>query len=233
MQLPFFYDVQAGGTNGVVGLSPENSKYIVQVLRMVQGERIILTDGAGTEAIAEITAADKKQTHVAIIERKVHPKSGVKHTIGISLLKNESRLEWFVEKATELGISKIILLVCDHTEKRSCRVSRLQNIMVSAMLQSRQFFLPVLAGPMSLKEVINESGYTLRLIAHCMEERSRILLSDANLKESSLLLIGPEGDFSPKEVETFELAGFTGVSLGENRLRTETAGIASAVLMVN
>ncbi|MCW5914698.1 MAG: 16S rRNA (uracil(1498)-N(3))-methyltransferase [Chitinophagaceae bacterium] len=234
MQLPFFYDERVGGVRGIISLSAENSKYIAQVLRMKPGERIILTDGKGAEVTAEISMADKRTTEVTIIERKLHTLPEVRTAIGISLLKNENRLEWFVEKATELGISAIILLQCERTEKKSCRTGRLESIMVSAMLQSRQFFLPKLTGAIALKELINDQGYDQRLIAHCIEERQRMVLKDvSDARKSRLLLIGPEGDFSPDEVAIFEEAGFIGVSLGHNRLRTETAGIAAAVLLVS
>ncbi|MCO6497447.1 MAG: 16S rRNA (uracil(1498)-N(3))-methyltransferase [Chitinophagaceae bacterium] len=234
MQLPLFYEEQSGTDTGEFVLSPDNSRYIAQVLRMNPGEQLLLTDGKGYETKVEITIADKRNSVVTLIDRRQHPAPEATTAIGISLLKNENRFEWFLEKATELGINRIVPLICERTEKKSFRMERMRNITVSAMIQSQQYYLPDLPEPVALKELLKTENYPLKMIAHCLPDENKAGLSAINRKDASrIILIGPEGDFSPKEIEDCLKAGYKPVSLGENRLRTETAGVTAAVLLVN
>jgi 16S rRNA (uracil1498-N3)-methyltransferase len=156
-------------------------------------------------------------------------------SIAISPLKNASRFEWFLEKATEVGVTTIIPLLSERTERQHTRQERWQNILVSALLQSQQTWLPVLTEPVSFSAFIASGQAEQRLIAHCLEAprpteslAGRVQLQRAG---STLILIGPEGDFTPKEVALALAENFIPVTLGRNRLRTETAGVVAATLL--
>jgi 16S rRNA (uracil1498-N3)-methyltransferase len=155
-------------------------------------------------------------------------------SIAISLIKNNSRFEWFLEKATEIGVSEIIPLICERTEKQNFRLDRMKTILVSAMLQSQQTWLPALYEPIKFTQFITSAIDAKKMIAHCEEgENKRSLVSETGMKKNKLILIGPEGDFSTNEVEAALANNFTAVALGETRLRTETAGIVAASLLCN
>ena len=167
MALPFFYITDVSSNNIV--LNEETSKHIVQVLRMQNGEQLQLTDGKGNLFTCEITDNNRKRCAVKITKttNQQRPTSNV--TIAISLLKNSSRFEWFLEKATEIGVAEIIPLICTRTEKQSFRHERMNGILISAMLQSQQTWLPVLHEPQPIEKVITSSNYAQKLIAHCEE----------------------------------------------------------------
>lgn len=229
MQLPYFYH-ESPADSGSVTLSEETSKHIVQVLRMKEEDQLQLTNGEGQLLTVKIASAHKKHTVVEVLEKEQFP-SQHRPTIAISILKNTSRLEWFMEKATELGVGMIAPLQCTRTEKSAFRYDRMKAILISAMLQSRQTFLPKLAEPVKFEQYLQtigevEAGY----IAHCYEGE-KIYFKDAASLNSGTILIGPEGDFTPEEVALAQEKGFVAVSLGDNRLRTETAAVAAAVLM--
>jgi 16S rRNA (uracil1498-N3)-methyltransferase len=194
-------------------------------------EQINLTDGKGTLLTCSITDDHKKHCSVSVKSKTQNPKPKIAATIAISLLKNTNRFEWFLEKATEIGITTIIPLLCERTEKEKFRSDRLQGILISAMLQSQQTWLPVLHEPViyeslfAMKEV---SGASAKFIAHCIEDnRQSIATSSSN----PLILIGPEGDFTPNEIGLAIKNNFIAVTLGDTRLRTETAGIVAACLL--
>ena len=232
MALPFFYINQYDGNEAIV-LNEETSKHIVQVLRMKTGELINLTDGKGTLIKSEIIYDNKKHCTVEVKLKTQHSKPRKNVAIAISLLKNTNRFEWFLEKATELGVSEIIPLLCERTEKEKFREDRLQGIVVSAMLQSQQCWLPVLHEPVQFGDlVIRQFDNYQKLIAHCVEGNKQSLAHQLASKPSNhLILIGPEGDFTSKEIELALLHQFIPVSLGETRLRTETAGVVAAALL--
>ncbi|HWB93368.1 MAG TPA: RsmE family RNA methyltransferase [Puia sp.] len=235
MALPYFYIPTYDPASAGLTLDEDNSRHAVQVLRMQRGEALQLTDGKGSLLTATIVDDHKKKCRVAITAALTSPQRATSTTIAISPLKNGSRFEWFLEKATEIGVSAIIPTLCERTERSSIRQQRLQNILVSAMLQSQQTWLPVLSDPMSLEQLIREVDAPRRYIAHCLEApRATDNLAGVVREQTpaaSLILIGPEGDLSPKEVETALAAGYRPVSLGANRLRTETAGIVAATLL--
>ncbi len=197
---------------------------------MKQGEQIQLTNGRGEIVTAEIISENKKATEVKVLSTSNSPHRTSNITIAISIIKNNSRFEWFLEKATEIGVSEIIPLICERTEKQNFRHDRMKNILVSAMLQSQQAWLPILHEPAKLKEVIKDSTKRNKYIAHCIEEQ-RKQLSDETINQSSIILIGPEGDFTKEEVDLAVTNNFIPVSLGATRLRTETAGIVACVLL--
>lgn len=231
MALPFFYaeEINAGSTQFV--LNEETSKHVVQVLRMQNGEQLRLTDGKGNLYIAVITGNNRKKCSVAIRSSSAQPASGRKITVAISLVKNNTRFEWFLEKATEIGVSEIIPLICNRTEKQHSRQERMKSILISAMLQSQQTWLPLLAEPTRLSAFINIKNSSKKFIAHCEDGESKIELLSFQPFGDTTILIGPEGDFTSEEIRQAIANDFTPVSLGNTRLRTETAGIVAATLL--
>ena len=232
MALPFFYTEPISLSNNIVVLNEENSKHIIQVLRMQAGRQLNLTDGLGNIYIAEITEAHKKKCVVKITNSVKVPAPENKVCIAISPIKNNSRFEWFLEKATEIGVSEIIPLLCERTEKQFLKFERLQGILISALLQSQQAWLPVLHQPTKFEKFVKENKSSNKLIAHC-EDNHKLSLKEkvhVQLKNSSIL-IGPEGDFTKEEITLALDNNFTPVSLGDTRLRTETAGIVAATLL--
>jgi len=232
MALPFFYKEDLIATDTVVVLDETTSKHIVQVLRMQNGEQLQLTNGRGDLFNAEIIDNNRKRCSVKILRITNHKPQTTNISIAISLIKNSSRFEWFLEKATEIGVSEIIPLVCERTEKTAFKADRLKSILVSAMLQSQQSWLPVLHEPVKFKQLVESSAQQQKFIAHCIDGAKRNL-SDLNNEalSSKIILIGPEGDFTPDEIELAMQNHFSAVALGETRLRTETAGMVAATLL--
>lgn len=231
MKLPFFYISQYNESKEQLFLDEETSRHVVQVLRMKEGEQINLTDGNGNLFTCEISEAGKKSCLVRIKETKHRAQGTRRVSVALSLLKNTNRFEWFLEKATEIGVSEIIPLICERTEKEKFRYDRMNAICISAMLQSQQCWLPVLHQPMDFNKAVMLSASNQKFIAHC-DEGPKNQLTNQPINQSSLILIGPEGDFTPKEIELALQNGFQPVSLGETRLRTETAGVVAAVLTI-
>ncbi len=232
MPLPFFYTDYISTSDNIVVLNEDNSKHIVQVLRMQNGKQLKLTDGVGNILLAEITDAHKKKCTVKIIERTKYEKPVNKICIAISPVKNNSRLEWFLEKATEIGVSEIVLLMCERTEKQNIRMDRMKGILISAMLQSQQAWLPILEEPKKYMEYIKTVNTENKFIAHCEENKKTSLKQIVkNNTGQSTILIGPEGDFTPQEIELALENNFTAVALGDTRLRTETAALVATTLL--
>ena len=234
MALPFFYSesITTGATS--FSLNEETSKHIAQVLRMQNGEQIQLTDGKGSVFTAEITDNNKKKCAVKILSTQFEPASLKRSTIAISLVKNAHRLEWFLEKATEIGITSIVPLICGRTEKQHFRTDRMKNILISAMLQSQQSWLPLLHEPIKFTTYLTgskEEAGIKKFIAHCAADEPKIELSTYQPFNNSIVLIGPEGDFTIDEIELALQHDFIPVALGKTRLRTETAGVVAATIL--
>ena len=233
MALPFFYISNYDGIQKQIVLDEDTSKHIVQVLRMKTGEQLNLTDGKGSLLTCGIIAEHKRHCEVEILSSVTYPLSSKKITIAISLLKNSNRFEWFLEKATEIGVVEIIPLICERTEKEKFRYERMKGICISAMLQSQQVWLPVLHEPVKFVNV--EMWKCVKgpnLIAHCAEGQKQTISNfHISTLSHSLICIGPEGDFTPQEIERALQHHFVPVSLGETRLRTETAGVVAAALV--
>ena len=239
MALPFFY-IANYDEQPVIELEEEAARHIVQVLRMKEGDQLHLTNGKGVLLLTEISATEKKYCAVRVLETSTQPAPERKVSIAISLVKNPSRFEWFLEKATEIGVNEIIPLICSRTEKEKFRHDRLNAICISAMLQSQQVWLPFLHEPVKFENMgkwKSENG--INLIAHCEEgvksglQHLHISTPDSHRDSHSLICIGPEGDFTPDEIAQALKEGFQPVTLGNTRLRTETAGIVAASLLVN
>jgi 16S rRNA (uracil1498-N3)-methyltransferase len=235
MALPFFYIESFDATQQLIALNEETSKHVVQVLRMQAGEQLNLTDGKGSLLTAAITDAHKKHCVVRIHATRHTLQAARKTTLAVSLVKNTSRFEWFLEKATEMGVAEIMPLLCERTERQHFRYDRMKGIVVSAMLQSQQTWLPVLHEPVKFEDAIRQTGASdglLKLIAHC-EDTAKNPFSEIqlNLFSNAMILIGPEGDFSSAEIATAIQENFLPVALGETRLRTETAAVVAAALL--
>jgi 16S rRNA (uracil1498-N3)-methyltransferase len=234
MQLPFFYIESFDTTERTIALDEATSKHVVQVLRMNEGEKLNLTDGKGNLMTCEIIEAHKKHCVVELKEISLKKQGARKISVAISLLKNTNRFEWFLEKATEIGVSEIIPLICERSEKEKFRYDRMQGICISAMLQSQQCWLPVLHEPVAFKEIIEKTSFQKKYIAHCDNSNKRPLSEILPIGEDiggAFILIGPEGDFTPTEIESALQKEFVPVSLGETRLRTETAGVVAVAFL--
>ncbi len=233
MALPFFYKEDISLTSAAVVLDEATSKHVVQVLRMQNGGQLQLTNGKGILFTAIITDDNRKQCAVTVTKKLKILNHKSKISLAISLIKNSTRFEWFLEKATEIGITEIIPLLCERTEKTAFKVERMNSILVSAMLQSQQSWLPVLHEPVKFSLLIKESKQEQKFIAHCEDENNKLPITSKllNPSTSKLILIGPEGDFTKTEIELALQNNFIPVTLGDTRLRTETAGVVAATLL--
>ena len=226
MSVPYFYEPLIATGMTQFTLSETSSKHCVQVLRMDVGEQIDITNGLGGLFHATIQVAHKKNALVTITKSVQTDSPKQKLKLGISLLKNAVRLEWLFEKATEIGVTNITPLICERTIHERFKTERMQQIIQSAMIQSQQTWLPVLTEPIPFKEFIAKHTATQKLIAHC-EPLPKTSIQSIEPSDDLLLLIGPEGDFSSKEIKTAQEHLFAPVSLGNTRLRTETAAIVA------
>jgi len=224
MSVPYFYEPQLTHTCATYTLSEETSKHCVQVLRMKEGDRVDLTNGIGEIFESIITNAHKKSATVQIQHQKSIAAPAQKITLGISLLKNAVRLEWLLEKATEMGVHAIVPLLCERTIHERFKQDRMQNILQSAMIQSQQAWLPILHTPTTFADCIKTIQGAQKLIAHC-EPTQKTSIKELKASDDCVLLIGPEGDFSPHEIEEAIIQHYQAIHLGNTRLRTETAGI--------
>jgi len=221
-------------------LNEEESRHVCRTLRLKEGDELFLTDGKGHLHGCRIDHAHPAGCRLRIISTETIPASGLKLHIAMAPTKNINRFEWFLEKATEIGISEITLLICAHSERTVVKTDRLRKILISAMKQSLKCWLPVLHEPITFSDLIHLVSKTESLvdfpqqkfIAWCESGDAELLQKIYQPGSSALILIGPEGDFSPEEVEQAIHAGFIPVSLGKSRLRTETAGIVACCTVV-
>ena len=233
MALPFFYTEAIDPGSSSIILNEETSKHIAQVLRMQNRAQLQLTDGKGNLFTVEITDNNKKRCSVTVLKILSIDRSPFNITIAISLIKNSSRFEWFLEKATEIGVTEIIPLICERTEKSAFKPERMKSILISAMLQSQQCWLPVLHEPVRFDHlVMRRFEDSSQLIAYCQDDNTKVPLHHQISKLSNqLICIGPEGDFTKEETDLAIGHHFIPVSLGNTRLRTETAGVVAASLL--
>ena len=217
----------------VYTLPKEESGHCVRVLRKKNGDTIDIIDGRG--GLFKATIIDNSSNKCVVqpsLVKRVESQLPYRCHVAIAPTKNIDRIEWFLEKATEIGISEISFLLCEHSERKVIKFERAQKVVVSAVKQSLKMYVPKLNDLSSFSEFINKDfGDIPRYIAHCDSSFERIPLKNVVGKES-LILIGPEGDFSPEEVKLALQKGFVSISLGDSRLRTETAGLY-AVSMVS
>ncbi len=225
----FFYPGEMTA-NSTVTLEPDTTKHIWQVLRMNEGDRLMLTDGKGVVAKGQIEFVERHKCTVHINETTTENRHGNRLFLCVGFTKNNSRNEWLLEKAAELGVSSIMPVATSRYQKTHIRHDRWSKILQSAILQSQQSYLPELLPISSVLQVIEMyRDVPQKFIAHCMVSDTKHPLTEM-LKptEDAVILIGPEGDFTQDEVDLCIGHGFLPVSLGNNRLRTETAAIAAA-----
>jgi 16S rRNA (uracil1498-N3)-methyltransferase len=215
---------------GIHHLDREESHHVVRVLRMTEGQNLDLTDGQGFFYNAKITKADPKKCEFEIIEKRSILKKRFHIHIAIAPTKNADRIEWFIEKATEVGVDQISFMLCKNSERKVINHERLEKVAVSAMKQSQQAWLPRLSQMIPFKEILS-SSVDQKFIAFVDASNTKHLQAIASPKKNYLILIGPEGDFSKDELELAQQNGFEKVGLGVNRLRTETAGLVAVQIL--
>ncbi|MBC7923987.1 MAG: 16S rRNA (uracil(1498)-N(3))-methyltransferase [Ferruginibacter sp.] len=221
---------------GAVFLSEEESRHGVRVLRLQAGAVVTVVDGKGGWYQCEVTRPDARRCELRVLnEQQDYGRRPYRIHVAIAPTKNADRMEWFVEKSVELGVDEISFPIGDHSERRVFKTDRLEKIAIGAMKQSRRALLPLMHGPESFSSFIGHPRTDQLFIAYVDEnaprdQRSR-LSSVAEPKGSYCVLIGPEGDFSAPEIKAAVEAGFRPVSLGESRLRTETAGLVACHLL--
>lgn len=205
----------------------------MRVLRLKEGSVVKLADGRGTMATARITDASPRKC-TALITESIENYSRRRYFLHIcmALTKNPERFEWFVEKATEIGIDRITPIVTDRSERKTVKSDRLERIAVSAMKQSQKAYLPVIDPVTAIGDIIAEPFDGIKIIGHCEDDTNKIFIAKEVLPGQNVrMLIGPEGDFSGSEITLALSAGYRPVSLGGSRLRTETAGIYATVVV--
>lgn len=217
-------------------LNEEESKHSVRVLRLKIGDKITLLDGVGGFYIAEITNNHPKRCEIKINStERAYGRRNYHLTMAVAPTKNNDRFEWFLEKSTEIGVDKFIPIISKQSERKIIKPERLDKRINSAIKQSIQAYRPDLNELVKFKDLINIEFTGKKLIAHCFDTEKPYLKDVISKDEAVLILIGPEGDFTMEEVEMAKTKGFKEISLGENRLRTETAGIVAVhtVAIVN
>jgi 16S rRNA (uracil1498-N3)-methyltransferase len=225
MQL--FYSKEISNASPSFEFDKVESKHIFKVLRKKEGDRVHITNGKGFLFISEIISISDRKCIVKILDFQEEAPTKFKLHLAVAPTKMNDRFEWFLEKATEIGIHEITPIICEHSERKVINVDRFEKILVAAMKQSNQYFLPVLNELVSFKDFMQKKHGENIFIAHCHENQKRDLFNSLKTKENTLILIGPEGDFSEKEVKTALDKKFIPVSLGSNRLRTETAAMVA------
>ncbi len=227
-QVHRFYEEQIPESGGTLDLSDFTLGHM-KSLRLQVGDQITLVDGHGSSARAELMRYDRKSATARIIDRTKHDASHPDIWLYISLTKNASRNEWLVEKVTELGVSRIIPLQVEHSEIVHLKRERMQRIMVSAMLQCRRFHLPEMTEEVEMSEIAACPEDTIYLLTHCLESTETQSILDLKPLTQNVvsIFVGPEGDFTDSEVQSLLQKGAIEVSLGDHRLRTETAAMLS------
>ncbi|MBT8279439.1 MAG: 16S rRNA (uracil(1498)-N(3))-methyltransferase [Bacteroidia bacterium] len=225
MQLFYISDISS--ETDLIHFSKEESKHIIKVLRKLQGDVLHLTNGKGDVFQVEITIPDQKKCIAKIISHTHNTSRNYSLHIAVAPTKMNDRFEWFLEKATEIGIESITPIICDHSERKVIKAERFEKIIQSAMKQSLQCFLPKLNPMTSFSEFVKSNTSEQKFIAHCAEDQKQDLKKVLKKDSNVIILIGPEGDFSVKEIEMALQHNYIPVTLGKTRLRTETAAIVA------
>ena len=209
----------------------EESRHMVRVLRKKVGDTIYVTNGKGVLFTTKIDVINKNNTELKIINSKKESKSKFHINIAVAPTKNNDRIEWFIEKSTEIGINTISTVLCAKSERKKIKIDRLEKITISAMKQSLQLHKPIIEELVSFEDFTRNCKSDNKFIAHC-KESEKLFLNNCKIKAKTItVLIGPEGGFSDNEIDLAEKHGFISVSLGNNRLRTETAAIAATQIL--
>ncbi len=225
MQL--FYNTSLNESTESFSFDKEESKHIIKVLRKKDGDTLHVTNGLGFLFETKITLASDNKCTVEIVSFTQKEPSKFHLHLAVAPTKMNDRYEWFLEKATEIGIQEITPIICDRSERKVVNMDRFEKIILSALKQSNELYLPKLNPAISFKEFVVQEKNGLQLIAHCEETDKKTLKSVLQPNQDVTLLIGPEGDFSEKEINLALENKFQPVSLGNTRLRTETAAIVA------
>ena len=216
--------------NALVELSTEESRHCTKVLRLKAGDEIGFVDGNGVFARAKLVDVNARLTTAAITHRELKPKRNFHLHMVVAPTKNIDRFEWFLEKATECGIEEITPVICAQSERTVVKPERMKKILLAAIKQSQRSWLPRLNDAVRFKDFIkNYSSDIPSFIAHCDEGDKNPLRDAYNPGQDVMIMIGPEGDFSPEEVQLARDKGIQAISLGQNRLRTETAALVACM----
>lgn len=225
-EMQIFYTPDAEGNE--YWLNETESKHCVRVLRLKEGSMLHLSNGKGTLFKAEITDANPKACKLSIIEKNErYQKRSYNLHIAIAPTKNIERFEWFLEKSTEIGIDRITPILCERSERKQIKPERLERVLIAAMKQSIKAYKPLLSPLLKFKDFISHENHTVKLIAHCHEGSRGNIKNLVMPGQDVTVLIGPEGDFSPAEIELALGDGYKPLELGKSRLRTETAGMVA------
>ncbi|MEJ8756614.1 16S rRNA (uracil(1498)-N(3))-methyltransferase [Pontibacter sp. H259] len=209
-------------------LTEEESKHCTRVLRLQQGDTVYLVDGVGGLYTAIIQDANQKKCQLQIIDKQLEfGKLPYVSHIAVAPTKNMDRMEWFVEKAVEIGVSEITFLLCEHSERKQLRLDRLEKIAISAMKQSQKGYLPLLHDLTPFHKFVQQAYHERTFIAHLEEDATKPIKHYFEVSQPHCIMIGPEGDFSTDEIKAAYAAGIRPVTLGDSRLRTETAALVA------
>jgi 16S rRNA (uracil1498-N3)-methyltransferase len=225
MQL--FYNPDIDESTESFAFDKEESRHIIKVLRKKDSDILHVTNGFGLLFETEITLASDNKCIVQVLSIKKSPEPKFHLHLAVAPTKMNDRFEWFLEKATEIGIQEITPIICDRSERKVINLERFEKIILSAMKQSNETYLPKLNEAISFKEFVKQQNKGLQLIAHCEETDKKSLKDILKSNESVTMLIGPEGDFSEKEIALALENNYQPVALGNTRLRTETAAIVA------
>ncbi len=225
MQL--FYNPDINITDNEFSFDKEESRHIVKVLRKTECDILLVTNGLGVVFKTEITSSSERKCIVKIVSSESQKKTDYYTHIAVAPTKMNERFEWFLEKATEIGINEITPIICDRSERKIIKTERFDKIIQSAMKQSLHYYIPKLNEPILFKEFIIQNHEGNLCIAHCETTEKKLLKTIIKPQERYTILIGPEGDFSEKEIKSAIENKFIPVSLGNTRLRTETAAIVA------
>lgn len=233
MQL--FYNQNISKETDTFTFDKEESKHIVKVLRKKNGDNLFVSNGLGYLFTTEIILDSDSKCQVKIIDFEKHEQPKFKLHLAVAPTKMNERYEWFLEKATEIGISEITPIICENSERKVVKTERFDKIIVSAAKQSLHYFLPKLNEPISFSEFIKKEIDGQKFIAHCEETDKKSLKEILKKDVDVTLLIGPEGDFSTKEIKLAQENNYMPVTLGNTRLRTETAAVVAchSVVFIN
>ena len=229
MQL--FYNPELAKFDSEFSVSKEESRHIVKVLRMTTGDWLHFTNGQGFLFDCEIIDAREKGCKLRVEKVSYLKPRQVHLHLAVAPTKMNDRFEWFLEKATEIGIEEITPIICSNSERKQIKVGRMKKIIESALKQSKQLHLPLLNEPVSYNEFIRSGFEGQMFIAHCKDSDMPHLKDALEENPKVTVLIGPEGDFSVKEIEMALEQGYIPVNLGNNRLRTETAAVVASMVV--
>lgn len=233
MQL--FYNPTISEETTEISFSKDESRHIVKVLRKNVGDQLQITNGKGWLFNAEISIADIKNCSAAILSKSYEPSRNYKIHLAVAPTKMNDRYEWFLEKATEIGVDTITPIICDHSERKVIKNDRFEKILQSAMKQSLHYYLPELKDAMSFSDFVSQKFEGQKFIAHCEETERASFKNSLQAQKDVIILIGPEGDFSSEEITLAIDAGFKPIMLGNTRLRTETAAVVAchSIVLLN